>query len=191
MLKKFGYRTFGFEGTLCFVHYFVVCVMTELFWTYSLILLEILLNKHAVTQAVKFSDMVLSSPTTDKITSTIAAFTDPKSVQSTSLYEAFGRDGALVSTALSYIYSSCQRNKLIHGCLLPAMLLHCVKVNNHVVECHQQFSFLKNLFRIEFIFDPESTDGQVCLFRHPVFLKHNRKIYLWFEPCRTLLLRTA
>ena len=105
--------------------------------------------------------MVLTCNHETKIISrTTSAFTDPK-LRTTALYNAFGKNEELLSKSLAYIYASCQRNKLVHPCLLPSLVLHSVKVTNKVREARSLFCFLKQVFRIEFIFDPDKTGEQV------------------------------
>ena len=123
-------------------------------------------DRASLLQAVKFSDMVLTA-SENKITSSISAFSDPK-VESTTLFEAFGRDRDLVSRTLAYIYSACQRNKLVHSCLLPSMVLHSANVEQTYLQCLERFHFLKMLFRTEFIFDPDTTAEQVSYYKNNI-----------------------
>eukprot|EP00111_Clytia_hemisphaerica_P017841 TCONS_00052753-protein len=134
LLRELGFRTYGFE--------------------------DLLTNSSGIEQAVKFSDMVLTCDHETKIISrTTSAFTDPK-LRTTALYNAFGKSEELLSKSLAYIYSSCQRNKLVHPFLLPSLVLHSIKVRNDLNGARNLFCFLKQVFRIEFIFDPDKTGEQ-------------------------------
>ena len=123
--------------------------------------LEILTDEKIIEETIKFSDMVIDShPSTKQLSYTCKAFNDPK-IFSSPLFFAFGNDEQLLSQSLAYIYSSCQRNKLIHPCLLPSLLLHCLKSSKHQKEAEEIFSSLKQMFRIEFIFDPDKSSQEV------------------------------
>lgn len=96
----------------------------------------------------------------EQVSCTCSEFTDPK-LHSTDLYRAFGKNEELLARSLAYIYMSCQRNKLIHPCLLPSLLLHSIEVGTTIDASRTLFCFLRQMFRIEFIFDPDSTPETV------------------------------
>ena len=122
---------------------------------------DVLTDDTIIEQSAKFSDMVIDyNPTTKQLSYTCKAFIDPK-LHSAPLYSSFGKDEVLLSQSLAYIYSSCQRNKLIHPCLLPSLVLHCLKSSTNIKKAEELFSNLKQMFRIEFIFDPDKSSKQV------------------------------
>ena len=113
-------------------------------------------------------------PSTKQVSYTCKAFNEPK-IFSSPLFFAFGKDEDILSQSLAYIYSSCQRNKLIHPCLLPSLLLHCVKSSKHQNEAEEMFFHLKQMFKIEFIFDPDKTSKEV---NRQFFLYNDLNIFL-------------
>ena len=85
------------------------------------------------------------------------------SLKSTNLMK-ITNDTELISKSLGYIYLSCQRNKLLHGCLLPSILVHSIRNNADIHQCKSTFELLSKIFTCEFIFDPDYSADQVCFF---------------------------
>ncbi|XP_057315495.1 dihydroxyacetone phosphate acyltransferase-like [Hydractinia symbiolongicarpus] len=120
---------------------------------------DILTNKVKVQKAVEMSDLVLSIDSDEHVKYCYSTLTD-ESMKQTNLYKTFGSESDLISKSLGYIYISRQRNKLMHSCLLPAIFLHSLNVGQQEEEINRLFVFLCELFKIEFIFDPDVTVKQ-------------------------------
>lgn len=123
--------------------------------------LDVLTDPKGILESVKFSDMVLTyTPATNQLAYSSQAFKDPK-LLNTPLFFSFGKDEEMLSQSLAYIYASCQRNKLLHPCLLLSLTLHSLKASKDIAEAEELYQFLNQMFRIEFIFDPDKSSQQV------------------------------
>lgn len=126
----------------------------------SFSLLDLLINKDCIRKSITYSDYVLKL-NNDTLEYSCAGL--DTSVSSTELSRST-QNTELISQALGYIYLSCQRNKLLHGCLLPSILVHAIKRNSKISECRNVFELISKLLIGEFIYDPDLDINQVCLF---------------------------
>ena len=119
-----------------------------------------LINKDTMKNTLKYCDYVLHTDNNNNNVTYVAPPVDPR-IQNAQLMKTTG-DVDFLSRSLGYIYLSAQRNKLLHGCLLPSMLVHAVKTcGGDRVKSVEQFNFIHKLFHIEFIFDPDNTPQEM------------------------------
>ena len=125
------------------------------------VFLDILVNDERLKKAIEYSNCTLSITHDNKIKCFYTSLTDD-ALRSTKLFQVFKKTPHLVTQTLSYIYLASQRNKLVHRCVVPAMVLHCIAKNDDGIDKKENFAFFKQLFKTEFIFDPDLTVEQVC-----------------------------
>jgi len=110
-------------------------------------------NKQSIKKAIGYTDLVLQNTSNDIIYN-CETLIDEKMSKS-QLAQAFTHESLDMRECLAYIYLSFQRNRLMNLCFYPSFLLHCMLVDN--TKCEQNFMLLCDVFKTEFIFDPDVT----------------------------------
>ena len=126
-------------------------------------------NHFTLSKALEYSNTVIKHSSSE-VNCSYDEKIDDKMKQS-ELYKAFSTHKTEYSNmkdCLAYMYLSFQRNRLLHCCFQPAVLLHCIDINGHYNDkvlrkqkIKQDFIFLCELFKVEFIFDPDVSREQV------------------------------
>ena len=126
-------------------------------------------NHFTLSKALEYSNTVIKHSSCE-IYCSYDEKIDDKMKQS-ELYKAFSTHKTQYSNmkdCLAYVYLSFQRNRLLHYCFQSAVLLHCIDINGHYNDkvlqkqkIKQDFIFLCELFKAEFIFDPDVSREQV------------------------------
>ena len=164
------------------------------------------MDKHfTLSKALEYSNTVIKH-LSSKVYCSYDEKIDEKIKQS-ELYKAFNNhktECSIMKDCLAYMYLSFQRNRILHYCFKPAVLLHCIDINGHCSDkvlqkqkIKQEFIFLCELFKVEFMFDPDVSREQVISWNNLALLLETicsvqyhklSKFYWWFFKTGTILL---